>query len=60
MKKQIILQAIKELPSEVDLNEFFEMLLVRDKIDKGMEDIDKGRTVAHEEVVKYFQKKWGK
>ena len=60
MKKQVILDTVKDLPKEVDLENFFEMLLVRDKIEKGLEDIENGRTVAHEKVVKYFQKKWSK
>ncbi len=57
MKKQTILKTIKDLPKDVDLNDFFEQLIVRDKIDKGLEEIEKGHTVPHEKVVKYFQKK---
>ena len=60
MKKQTILKTIKDLPKDVDLNDFFEQLIVRDKIDKGLEEIEKGHTVSHEKVVKYFQKKWRK
>lgn len=60
MKKQTILKTIKDLPKDVDLNDFFEQLIVRDKIDKGLEEIEKGYTVSHEKVVKYFQKNWRK
>lgn len=58
MKKQTIQQTVDELPKEVDLNDFFERLLVREKIEKGLEEIEKGQTVPHEKVVAHFQKKW--
>lgn len=60
MKKQTILKTIKDLPNDVDLNDFFEQLIVRDKINKGLMEMDKGHTVPHEKVVKYFQNKWRK
>jgi len=60
MKKHKLLETIKELPQEVDLNDLFERLIVTEKIEKGLEQIEKGETVAHEEVVASFKKKWAK
>lgn len=60
MKKQTVLKAVKEFPKEVDLNELFEKLIVTEKIEKGLQQVEKGETVAHDKVVKYFKKKWDK
>ena len=60
MKKQKVIQTINEFSKEVDLNELFERLIVAEKIEKGLEQIEKGQTISHEKVVAYFQKKWQK
>jgi len=60
MKKQKILQTINEFPSEVNLNELFERLIVSDKIEKGLQQIENGETISHEKVVAHFKKKWQK
>jgi len=54
MKKQTILKTTKDLHKNVNLNDFFEQLIIRDKTDKGLEEIQKGHTVSHEKVVNYF------
>ena len=60
MKKDKILETIKDFPKEVNLNDLFEQLLVVEKIEKGLEQVIKGEVVAHEEAVEYFRKKWNK
>lgn len=60
MKKQTVLKAIKDFPKEVDLNDLFEKLLVTEKIEKGLDQVENGITVAHEKVVKSFKNKWRK
>jgi predicted transcriptional regulator len=60
MKKQKILETIKDLPNEVNLNDLFEQLWVAEKIERGLEQIAKGETISHEKVVEHFKKKWGK
>jgi hypothetical protein len=60
MKKQRVIQTINEFSQEVDLNELFERLLVTDKIEKGLEQIENVQTISHEKVVAYFKKKWQK
>jgi predicted transcriptional regulator len=60
MKKQKIIDIVNEFPGEVDLNQLFERLVVKEKIDKGLKEIETGATVSHEEVKELFRKKWQK
>ena len=60
MKKNKIIETIKDFPEEVNLIDLFEQLIVAEKIDKGLEQIENGEIVAHEDVVEYFRKKWSK
>ena len=58
MKKETILQAINEFPKEVNLNDLFEQLIVKEKIEKGLLQIENSPTVTHEDVIAHFNKKW--
>jgi len=58
MKKQNVLETINEFPKEVNLNDLFEQLIVKEKIENGLQQIEKGQTISHEKVVAYFKKKW--
>lgn len=58
MKKETILQAINEFPKEVNLNALFEQLIVKEKIEKGLLQIENSQTVTHEDVIAHFNKKW--
>ena len=60
MKKETILQAINEFPEEVNLNALFEQLIVKEKIEKGLLQIENSQTVTHEDVIAHFNKKWPK
>lgn len=60
MKKQNILETMNEFPKEVNLNDLFERLIVKEKIEKGLLQIEKGQTLSHEKVVAHFKKKWAK
>ena len=60
MKKQKILETIKDLPNEVNLNDLFEQLWVAEKIERGLEQIEKGEMISQKKVVEHFKKKWGK
>lgn len=42
----------------MNLAELFERLLVTEKIEEGLKQVENGETIAHEEVVDYFKKKW--
>ena len=58
MKKETILQAINEFPKEVNLNALFEQLIVKEKIETGLLQIENSQTVTHEDVIAHFNKKW--
>jgi hypothetical protein len=60
MKKQKILETVKDFPKEVNLDDLFEQLLVAEKIERGLEQLENGETIAHNKVVEYFKKKWNK
>lgn len=57
MKKQDVIETINEFPKEVNLNDFFEQLIVKEKIENGIHQIENGQTISHEKVVAYFNKK---
>lgn len=60
MKRQKVIETVNELPKEFDLEELFERLLFIEKVEKGLEQAQKGETIPHDKVVKHFQKKWSK
>jgi len=60
MKKQNVLEAVNEFPKEINLNDLFERLIVIEKIEKGLAQVDNNDTVPHKEVVAHFKKKWQK
>jgi predicted transcriptional regulator len=57
MKRDKAIETINELPQEFDLDELFERLIFAEKIDKGLKQLDDGKTVTHEKV-KEITKKW--
>ena len=57
MKRDKAIETIKELPPEFDLDELIERLIFVDKVEKGLKQLDEGKTVPHEEVKK-ITKKW--
>jgi len=50
-KKQL-LELIKDLPEEVDVDEVMYRLYLRQKLDAAEEDVREGRTVSRYEAVK--------
>lgn len=57
MKRDKIIEAIKELPKEIELEELIEKIIFVDKIEKGIKQLDKKNTISHEKV-KEIAKKW--
>lgn len=57
MKREKALETVKELPQEFDLEELIERLVLAEKVEKGLQQIDKGQTLSHEQV-KDMIKKW--
>lgn len=54
--KQQILDLIKDLPDEVDVDELMYRLYLRQKLEAAEEDVRKDRLVAHEEVIQETSK----
>ena len=60
MKKSVIQNIITALPEEIDLQKFVYKLAIIDKIEKGLNDVEKRRTLPISQVKKYFTDKWTK
>jgi predicted transcriptional regulator len=54
--KQDVIRFIKGLPENVTLEDILEELHVRAKIEKGLQDLNSGKTVSHEEVKEKLSK----
>ena len=50
MKKDKAIQVINEMPQDIDLEQLIDRLLFIDKVEKGLEQLDQGKTVSHEDV----------
>ena len=48
--KQEAIEAISKLPDDTDMDEIMYRLYVLDKIRKGQQAADEGRTISHEEL----------
>jgi predicted transcriptional regulator len=57
MKRDKAMETVKEFPQEFDLEELIERLVFIEKIEKGLQQIDEGKTIPHEQV-KEIIKKW--
>ena len=57
MNREKILETVKELPQEFELDEFIERLIFVDKLEKGLKQLDEGKTMTHQHV-KEQVKQW--
>lgn len=48
--KEEVIKLIKDLPKNVTLEHIMRELYVRTKIDKGIQDLNAGKVVSHDEV----------
>lgn len=55
MKKEKAIEAIKEMPHEFDLEELMERLVFINKVDKGLRQLEEGKTLTHDEVKESLQ-----
>ncbi len=58
MKKETVIQIVNDFSEEIELENLFETLLIRDKIEQGLKQIENGEIISHEKVVKYFNNKF--
>ena len=56
LKKKII-NIINNLPEDVNYNDIFEAIYFQQKIDLGLQELEQGKGVSHEEAKERF-KKW--
>ena len=50
MKRDKAIETIKELPGEFDLEDLMEKLVFVEKVEKGLNQLEKGETIPHEKV----------
>lgn len=59
MQKSTLVKVLNELPSRFSLDEFIRRLIVIEKIDEGLDEAKKGRTMSHDKLKK-ITANWGK
>lgn len=57
MKRDKAINTVKELPQEFELEELLEKLVFVEKVDAGLKQLKKGKTISHQKV-KEIAKKW--
>lgn len=50
MKKELVIDAIKEFPQDFDLDILFEKLIFIEKVEKGLLQLEQDKTIPHNEV----------
>lgn len=59
MTKEKVIETVKDLPADFELDVLLEKLIFIDKVEKGLEQIDKGNTLTHDQVKEQI-KQWSK
>ena len=57
MRRDKAIETMKEFPQEFELEELIERLVFVEKVEKGLKQVEQGKTVSHEKVKK-MTKKW--
>jgi predicted transcriptional regulator len=57
MERDKALDTIKELPEEFELEDLIEKLVLIEKVEQGLKQLDEGKTLPHEKV-KEIASKW--
>lgn len=57
MKKEYVIEALKELPQDFELEKLLEKLVFIEKVEKGLLQLEQGNTIPQEEVEEMI-KKW--
>lgn len=50
MKKEKVLETVNEFPQEFDLDELIDRLVFIEKVERGLKQLDEGKTLTHEQV----------
>lgn len=57
MEREKAIDTINNLPPEFELEDLLEKLIFEEKIEKGLIQLENGKTISHEKV-KELVKKW--
>ena len=57
MKKESVIDALKELPQDFELENLLEKLIFLEKIEAGLLQLEEGNTLPHDEVIE-MTKQW--
>ncbi len=57
MKRGKAIEAVNEFPQEFELEELIERLVFEEKVEKGLRQLNDGKTIPHEQV-KEITRKW--
>ena len=60
MNKTKVLETLNSLPEDFATEELIERLIFIDKVEKGLQDVEEGRTMTFDEAKKRFEQKWSK
>ena len=58
MRKTQILETLEGLPEEFTIDELVDKLIIIERINKGLRDIEEGKSMSHEEAKKKVMGKW--
>lgn len=59
MNKEKLIATINDMPQDFDLEVLMERLIFIEKVEKGLEQLESGNTITHEQV-KQRVKEWPK
>ena len=59
MTQELVLEVVKNMPVEFEINELIERLDFMEKVTKGLQQIKEGKIIPHQEVVNMI-KTWQK
>jgi predicted transcriptional regulator len=59
MTKEQVIEAVKEMPQDFELEVLIERLIFIEKVEEGIKDANEGRVMSHEDVDK-ISKGWSK
>jgi len=55
MKKEDVIEAMKELPQDFELEKLLEKLVFMEKVEKGLLQLEQDKTVPHDQVKKIIK-----
>ena len=57
MKKATVIEALKEMPQDFELEKLLEKLVFMEKVENGLMQLEQGSIISHDEVIK-ITKQW--